>query len=37
MSAVLEVNGEIVRGDSRGEDPELLAGLITAQLQSSNM
>jgi hydroxymethylbilane synthase len=37
MSAVLEVNGEIVRGDSRGEDPELLAGLIPAQLQSSNM
>ena len=32
MSAVLEVDGKLIRGDSRGEDPELLAGLVTAQL-----
>jgi hydroxymethylbilane synthase len=32
MSAVMEINGALLRGASRGEDPQLLAGLVTAQI-----
>ena len=36
MSAVLEVNGALQRSSFRGEDPELLAGLVTGQLLSGD-